>query len=80
MSLLHMLAGVDYDPNPIDVTFPAGQSTATVQLPVILDNEAELDEQLNLMLVIPSEAEMLLTPGRVTDAVGIIKDSSGKHN
>jgi len=74
-----MLAGADYDPNPIDVTFPAGQSTVTVQLPVILDNEAESDEQFNLMLVIPSEAEMLLRLGTITDALGTIKDSSSKH-
>jgi len=78
MLYLSTLAGVDYDSNPIDVTFPAGQSTVTVQLPVILDNEAESDEQLNLMLVIPSEAEMLLSLGTITDALGIIKDSSSK--
>jgi len=75
-----MLAGDDYDPNPIDVTFSAGQRTATIQLPVVLDNEDEEDEEFNLMLVIPSEATMLVGEGRVNKSIGVIKDSSSKHN
>lgn len=52
---------------------------ATVQVPIILDNQNEPDEEFNLMIEIPSEARMLLSEGRVNTSVGLIKDSSGIH-
>ena len=61
------------------MTFPAGETMATVQVPIILDNQNEPDEEFNLMIEIPSEARMLLSEGRVNTSVGLIKDSSGIH-
>ena len=59
----------------MSAVFPAGQRSTTVEIPIIMDNAAEDDEQFGLMIVIPSEIESLVRPG--SDAVGIIKDSSG---
>lgn len=70
-------AGSDYDPDPVDAVFLAGQTSTTVQIPIRVDNEAEDDEQFGLMIVVPSEVEGLVRPGSLNNAVGVIKDSSG---
>ena len=72
-----MLAGEDYDPNPVDAVFTAGQTSTTIEIPIEMDNEAEENEEFDLTIVIPSEAEGLVRPGARSDAVGIIQDSSG---
>ena len=72
-----MLAGEDYDPNPVDAVFTAGQTSTTIEIPIEMDNEAEENEEFDLTIVIPSEAEGLMRPGARSDAVGIIQDSSG---
>lgn len=72
-----ILAGRDYDPDPVDAVFSAGQTSTTVQIPITMDNEAEDDEQFGLMIVIPSELERLVSPGPLSEALGTIKDSSG---
>lgn len=57
--------------------FTAGQTSTTVEIPIEMDNEAEENEEFDLTIVIPSEAEGLVRPGARSDAVGIIQDSSG---
>lgn len=72
-----LLAGRDYDPDPVDAVFLANRNSTTIQIPIKVDNEAEDDEQFDLTLVVPSELEGLVRPGPRSDAEGIIKDSSG---
>ena len=72
-----LLAGSDYNPDPVDAVFPAGQTSTTAQIPIRMDNEAEDDEQFDLTIKVPSEVEMLVELGPLSNAVGIIKDSSG---
>ena len=42
-----------------------------------MDTVAEDDEQFGLTLNVPSKVEMLVRTGPLSNAVGIIKDSSG---
>ena len=72
-----ILAGSDYDPDPVDAVFSAGQTSTTVEIPIMMDNEAEGNEEFGLTIVIPSEVERLVRPGARSSAVGIIQDSSG---
>ena len=65
---------MDYDSGPYTVTFPAGQTTATLNVPITDDMILERDE--NFMLTINSSslptAVTRGTPGEVT--VTIVDD------
>jgi methionine-rich copper-binding protein CopC len=54
-------AGTDYTAKNGILTIPAGQTTATIQIPVLSDTIYELDETLTLKLSQPTNA-VLLTP------------------
>lgn len=79
MIIIVLLAGEDYDPDPVNAVFTAGRNSTTVQIPILIDNKAEDDEQFSLTLVVPSELERLVRLGSLNTAVGTIKDSSGMH-
>ena len=72
------VAGIDYNPDSVDAVFAAFDTSATVGIPILLDNEAEEDEQFGLTIAIPSELNTMLSLGNPSDATGIITDSSGK--
>ena len=72
------VAGIDYNPNSVDAVFLAGERSATIGIPILLDNEAEEDEQFGLAIAIPSELSTVLSLGTPSNATGIIEDSSGK--
>ena len=72
-----MLAGKDYDADPVTAVFTANQTLTSVEIPIAIDNEAEENEEFDLTIVIPSQAEGLVRPGARSNAVGIIQDSSG---
>ena len=77
--IIVLLAGEDYDPDPVDAVFAAGQTSTTIEIPIRMDNKAEDNEEFGLTIVIPSEVERLVSPGARNSAVGVIQDSSGTY-
>jgi len=67
------LSNADYRPTNGTVTFPSGQTNATVRVTVIGDNLVEANEQFFLRLTNPVNATLL-----VTQAVCTILDDDPK--
>ena len=70
--------GVDYTSTPITATFPAGATSVTVDVPVTMDNLAEQTERFDLGFMILTSLSGQVTEGRITEAVGIISDTTRK--
>ena len=71
--LLH-LDGKDYNNTPLIATFNAGDTTATVVLPIVNDNIKEEEEELNLTIAISPLTGVKL--GTLINANVVIIDTS----
>ena len=69
-------SGVDFDSNPINVTFAAREDSKTISISVICDKSVEGEETFDIGLTLTSNNPQVRT-GRVK-AVGVITDSTGK--
>lgn len=69
---------MDYTSAPINVTFLAGATNAKVAIPVTVDNIVEETESFTITIIIPSSLKDQVTPGNITEVIGIITDDSGK--
>ena len=70
---------MDYTSTPITATFPAGATSVTIDVPVTVDNIAEQRETFDLSFAInPSPVSGQVSPGRITEAVGVILDDTRK--
>ena len=67
---------MDYTSGPYTVTIPAGQTTATFNIPIINDDILEIDE--NLMLTINSSLPDGVTRGTPSEATVTIVDDDRK--
>ena len=52
---------------------------SSVRVPVINDNIVEGSERFNLMLTVPPSLAPAITAGNRNTAVGVITDSTSKH-
>ena len=68
------LDGMDYDNAPLIATFNAGDTSATVMIPIANDNIKEENEELNLTVVISPLTGIKL--GTLINARAIILDAS----
>ena len=68
------LDGLDYDNSPLIATFNAGDTSATVVIPITNDNIEEENEVLNLTVVISPLTGIKL--GTLVNANAIILDAS----
>ena len=67
---------MDYAPNTITATFPAGTNSTTINVLVIMDDIVEGTEMFNLIIVSPSsEGDVILD--RQSIATVNIYDSTG---
>ena len=69
-------SGVDFDSNPITITFAAGEVSKIFSIPVTCDKIVEGTEKFDISLILPSNNSQLRT-GR-DRSQGRIKDSTGK--
>lgn len=69
---------MDYTSNPINATFAAGSASVTVNVLVTKDTIVEPSEAFDLTFNIPSSLNSRVLPGTLTEADGIIIDSTGK--
>ena len=68
--------GVDYTSTPIIVTFAAGATNTTINIPVTSDTMVEESEAFGLSFTIPSSLSHQVIPGNITAATGNITDDS----
>jgi len=72
--------GVDYDSSLDIVTFPAGVTSVTQSVPVIVDTDFEGTEDFNLVLTILQDASRLrVSAGDQNRAIGEIVDERKKY-
>lgn len=69
---------MDYDSTPINVTFKAGTTNTTVNIPVIMDNITEMDEYFSLNLTIPSSLKDLALSTVTNSILCLITDNTSK--
>ena len=69
---------MDYNTTAIDVTFTAGSTSTTVNVPLINDSIAEGPEIFDLNFTIPSSLSGRVIPGTITEAIGYILDDTSK--
>ena len=74
MCVLLLVAGKDYDDNPLIAAFNIGSTAATVAIPIVNDNIKEENEELNLTITISPSTDIKL--GTLVNAKAIIIDSS----
>ena len=65
--------GVDFDSDPIVAMFQPNQDSTTVRIPLVCDTEVEGNERFNITL----SANLPVTLGARSTAIGIIQDSTG---
>ena len=68
---------MDYISTPITATFPAGNSSTTINVSVTRDIISEDSETFDLRFTIPSLLKAVL-PGSIDRAVGRIDDNTSK--
>ena len=68
-------SGVDFDSNPINITFAAGEVSKSVNVPVMCDKIVEITERFDIILALSSNNHRLRV-GR-DRSVGLIRDSTG---
>ena len=69
---------MDYDSGPYTVTIPAGQTTATFNIPVNDDNIYEGDEEF-MLSIISSSLPTGVTHGTPCEATVTTVDDDGKY-
>lgn len=74
----YTLAGEDFDATPLAASIPAGQTSATVTVPILQDNIREMNEMFSLELELPVAIPGVTLAG-VNMAVGTILDSTGMN-
>ena len=73
---LYALKGDDFSTTPLIATIPAGATNTTVRVAVTNDNIVEGDEMFSVSLNVPSSLGPGVVAGPITNATGIIIDSS----
>ena len=69
-------SGVDFDSNPINITFAAGEVSKRVNVPVTCDKIVEDTERFDIILALASNNHQLrIGRGR---SQGLIRDSTGR--
>ncbi|HIK29321.1 MAG: hypothetical protein N3E45_15325 [Oscillatoriaceae bacterium SKW80] len=71
-------AGTDYDNTPLTVTIAAGQTSGTVQVPIIDDTLPETNETINLTLTNPSNGASIDLNGGTATLEIVDNDNPGK--
>ena len=69
---------MDYTSGPYNVTFPAGQTTATFDVPIIDDNILEGNE-IFILTIDETSLPISVTRGSPGQATVTIVDDDGKH-
>ena len=72
----HIGSGIDFDSNPINVTFGAREVSTTFSIPVICDKIVERTEKFNISLILPSNNSQVRAgrdriEGKIRDSTGI---------
>ena len=67
---------MDYTFTPINVTFPAGVNSTTINIPVNSDNIVEENEILQIEIFVPVPTKYAVVSGNPSKASVIIIDSS----
>ena len=75
---INFIEGSDFNSNPLTATIPAGATTITMKVPVMSDKIVEGDEMFSMSLNVPSSLGPGIVAGSVTNATGIIVDSTSK--
>ncbi|XP_065918207.1 adhesion G-protein coupled receptor V1-like isoform X2 [Dysidea avara] len=73
-------SGVDFDSNPINVTFGVGELSKTVNISVSCDGELEGDEKFNIMLSLPSNNPQVSLRTNKQTSIVRITDSTVEVN
>jgi len=74
-----LLAGIDYDPTPLNATFNTGDTSVTVTIPVVDDRVVdEEDEDFSATLSIIPTTGVRVELGEISTARGTIQDTSKK--
>ena len=72
-----LLAGIDYDPTPLNATFNTGDTSVTVTIPVVDDRVVdEEDEDFSATLSIIPTTGVRVELGEISTARGTIQDTS----
>ena len=71
-------SGVDFDSNPINVTFGVGEVSKRVNISVSCDGELEGDEKFNIMLSLPSNIPQVSLRTNKQTSIVRITDSTGQ--
>lgn len=69
---------MDYYSFPISTTFTAGNISTVINIPVTIDNIAELSEKFQISFSISPSVNDYVIPGNIKTAIGIITDNTGK--
>ena len=75
-----LIAGDDFNSTPLIATIPAGATNTTVRVAVTDDNIVEGDEMFGMSLNIPTYLGSGIVAGLVTNATGVIIDTTGKES
>ena len=74
-----LIIGSDFNTSSINITIPAGATYTTVSVVVIDDDIVEGDETFDMNLHVPSSLAPAVITGSVTNATGIIADTTSKQ-
>ena len=75
----NFIEGDDFNTTTLIATIPAGAITTTVRVVVTNDHIVEGDEMFSMSLSVPSSLGPGVVAGLITNATGIIIDSSCKY-
>ena len=69
--------GIDFDSNPINITFGAREVITTFSIPVICDKIVETAERFDISLVLPSNNSQVRAgrdriEGKIRDSTGML--------
>ena len=69
--------GIDFDSNPINITFGAREVITTFSIPVICDKIVETTERFDISLVLPSNNSQVRAgrdriEGKIRDSTGML--------
>ena len=70
---------MDYTSTPITATFPAGDDSTTISVPITMDSIVEQSETFDLSLTIPPALSGDVIPGNIPTAVANISDVTSKN-
>lgn len=70
----------DYDPGPFDVTFPAGMTTASFNIPITDDNMFEGNESFTVTIVASTLPSQVVEGTDCVVVVTIVDDDSKFSN